>query len=406
MRRSFEIIGIGEGLAPLFACSLLAHRGMSCLWVDTAPPGSTSTLPDDTPLVLTEAFYDGILKPVTGGFGRLAARRWAVEHGIYLLGVASGNRMPPEGTYTPGACSAKSRATVSMPRLARCLARPEWYLRWLACRKLMASRGRGHTRAPGMSGRRPVTPDVGLMPQGALCSVDLGTARNALKEILTASGGRMLRCPGARTLSDGTRALGVETGDFSVKGSWLLDEQALGCGKGSCFHLYGRCRVPMAAPLEHAACISIASCTHGILGPIMAKLRSEGMGCSLHVHARVSAETGLVSLTETVSWAQAAVARTVMDFLGMPGLMRGAFEATDPTGPDGIRPWFRYSGDFRPPIFRVQRFVRPLGNVFAMDRDLYADLGDDGEFFWGICAANAILKCAGRRDLFVASGNG
>ncbi len=64
MKGTYDVIGAGEGIAGLFASVLLAARGLSCLWVDASPQRPGTTLPEDTPLLLTEAFYQEILVPV------------------------------------------------------------------------------------------------------------------------------------------------------------------------------------------------------------------------------------------------------------------------------------------------------------------------------------------------------
>jgi hypothetical protein len=60
------------------------------------------------------------------------------------------------------------------------------------------------------------------------------------------------------------------------------------------------------------------------------------------------------------------------------------FEAVNPLQGGTVRPWFRFSDDVHPPsLFGARRYISPLERMYALDRDKYACLGDDGDFFWG-----------------------
>jgi len=87
----------------------------------------------------------------------------------------------------------------------------------------------------------------------------------------------------------------------------------------------------------------------------------------------------------------------LMPFLSVP---LQSFEVVNPMGNDMIRPWFRFSEDVNPPsLFHWRRYITPIERIYACDRDKYACLGNEGDFFRGVCIANAMLKEMGRSDL-------
>jgi hypothetical protein len=137
--------------------------------------------------------------------------------------------------------------------------------------------------------------------------------------------------------------------------------------------------------------------------PIIAKVSRNPHSPKISIQTRVVVEQGLTSFTETVSWASGMVSKglsRLMPFLSGP---LQAFETVNPMGDDGIRPWFRFSLDVKPPsLFGWRRYICPLERTYACDRDKYACLGNEGELFWGICIANAVVKEFGRSDLVVA----
>ena len=103
---------------------------------------------------------------------------------------------------------------------------------------------------------------------------------------------------------------------------------------------------------------------------------------------------------EIFSWASGMVFKLLNRiFSSIEGTIQ-SFEAVNPISNNTIRPYFRFSETVQAPsLFTRRRYINPQERLYACDRDKYSCLGADGEFFWGVCIANAILRDLGRSDL-------
>ena len=103
---------------------------------------------------------------------------------------------------------------------------------------------------------------------------------------------------------------------------------------------------------------------------------------------------------EIFSWASGMVFKLLNRILSSIEGTIQSFEAVNPISNNTIRPYFRFSETVQTPsLFTRRRYINPQERLYACDRDKYSCLGADGEFFWGVCIANAILRDLGRSDL-------
>jgi hypothetical protein len=134
--------------------------------------------------------------------------------------------------------------------------------------------------------------------------------------------------------------------------------------------------------------------------PILLKVNRNPHNPTLTVQTKITLEPGLSSLTEIISWASGMITKRlsqIMPFLSVP---LQSLEVVNPLLHESIRPWFHFSENVRPPsLFGWRRYINPIERIYACDRDKYACLGNEGDFFWGICIANAVLKKFGRSEL-------
>jgi hypothetical protein len=205
----------------------------------------------------------------------------------------------------------------------------------------------------------------------------------------------------------GRDVVGFRLDDSVHAGERYLAEDTAGEGErhDRGFHLYGQCRLaPNMKPFDNEELLVVAPPPE-LEYPIAVKTAREADAPAVSIYTRVISDPGLTSSTETVSWASGMVVKRLSRVLPSLAQALQTFETVDPLEGRGVRPWFGFTRDIHAPsLFGVKRYIRPLKKLFAIDRDKYACLGDDGEFFWGICIANAILKDLGRSDLFTSTG--
>jgi len=406
VKRHFDVIGSGEGLAGLFACSLLASRKLRCLWVDTTPKTPGRALWPDTPLLLTDAFLQGILAPVCSRVDPRMMARLDVQRRITirLVDAPDGPQAFPTGQgVMPLASRSLCERYLSLLRTS--LVRPGRYLRclgrsadpepWeLALASVLGGTGAGrvarwraHAAAMGMS------------------AVAAGTVRDVLRAWMATNRSECALSTDAQILMHGRDVVGFRLEDSVHAGQRYLAEDMPAERNDRGFHLYGQCRLaPGMKPFDDGELL-IVSPPPELDCPIAVKTTRDPDTPAVSICTRVIPDPGLTSCTETVSWASGMVVKRLSRVLPSLAQALQTFEVVDPLEEGAVRPWFRFTRNIHAPsLFGVRRYIRPLEKLFAIDRDKYACLGDDGDFFWGICIANAILKDLGRSDLFTSTG--
>jgi hypothetical protein len=406
VKKHYDVIGSGEGLAGLVACSLLSYRKLRCLWVDTTPGTPGRALWPDTPLLLTDVFFQGVLAPVCSRIDPRMVARLNVQRRIpiRLADASDGPRaFPPGQEVMPHASRSLCEHYLSLLRTS--LVRPGRYLRrlgraadhepWeLALASVLGGTGGGrisrwkaHAAAMGMS------------------VVAAGRVRDVLKAWMATNRSECVMSTDAQILMHGRDVVGFRLED-SVHAAQCYLAEDMPCERHDTgFHLYGQCRpAPGMKPLDNEELL-IVTPPPELKYPIAVKADRDSDAPAVSIYTRVISDPGLTSSTETVSWASGMVAKRLSRVLPSLAHALQTFEVVDPLKEGAVRPWFGFARDIHAPsLFGVRRYIRPQEKLFAIDRDKYACLGDDGDFFWGICIANAILKDLGRSDLFTSTG--
>jgi hypothetical protein len=406
VKKSYDVIGLGEGLAGLVACSLLASRKLRCLWVDTTPGTPGRALWPDTPLLLTEAFFQGILVPVFSLMDPHMVARLNVQRRIPVR-LAEDSRGPQ--AFPPG--------QVVMPHASRSLC--EQYLSLLRTSLVLPGRylrrlGRAVDHEPwelalvgvlGCTGAGRVSRWKAHAAAMGMSAVAAGTVRAVLQAWMATNRSECVMSTDAQILVHGRDVVGFRLEDSVHTGQRYLAEDMPQERRDRGFHLYGQCRsAPGMKPFDNEELL-IVTPPPELNCPIAVKTARDPDAPAASIYTRVISDPGLTSSTETVSWASGMVVKRLSRVLPSLAQALQTFEAVDPLQEGAVRPWFRFTRDTHAPsLFGVRRYIRPLEKLFAIDRDKYACLGDDGDFFWGICIANAILKDLGRSDLFASTG--
>lgn len=406
MRQNYDVVGLGEGLAGLFACSLLASRKLRCLWVDTTPGTPGRALWPDTPLLLTEAFFQGILVPVFSLMDSSMVARLNVQRRVPVRLVEDSGgpqAFPPGQEVMPLASRSLCEQYTSLLRSS--LVRPGRYLRCLGKAvdhepwELALADALGSTGAGRVSRWKAHASAMGM------CSVASGAVRDILQAWMARNRSECAMSTDAQILMHGRDVVGFRLDDSIHTGQCYLAETVPGEGNDRGFHLYGQCRLaPGMKPFDREELI-IVSPPPELRYPMTVKTARDPGEPTVSIYTRVISDPGLTSSTETVSWASGMVVKRLSRVLPSLAQALQTFEAVDPLEGGVIRPWFGFALEIHgPSLFGAGRYIRPREKMFAIDRDKYACLGDDGDFFWGICIANAILEDLGRSDHFASTG--
>jgi hypothetical protein len=397
VKKTFDVIGYGEGISGLFVCVLLASKGMKCLWVDTAQQKPGSMLWADTPYILTETFFRELLEPVLSRIDQHMKNSLESEHGhiMQFMGWTDAGQTQCDHSRVQ-----KFKGKY-LHLLKKSLSKPRLYLKEL--RSSAAASGKWED----VIGSALSIPEAGRLAQMkayvstlGMSSIELGKIKAAFIAYLKRSMGEYTEDPGAVLVMSGKEVLGLKLNEGIYKGNYYLTEDAAGQGPCHGFYYYGQCRARLGMIPKGVGDLMVISPPEDLKYPIILKVNRNPHSPTLTIQTKITLEPGLSSLTEIISWASGMIAKRlsqVMPFLSVP---LQALEVVNPLSNETIRPWFHFSEDLRPPsLFGWRHYITPIERIYACDRDKYACLGNEGDFFWGICIANAVLKKAGRSDL-------
>ncbi len=285
--------------------------------------------------------------------------------------------------------------------LKKSLPKPRLYLREL--RSSAVTYGKWE----GVIGSALSTPEAGRMAQMkayvstlGMSAMELGKIKEAFKAYLYRSMGEYREDPSAELVMNKKEVLGLKLNEGIYRGDCYLTEDPPGQGPYHGFYFYGQCKARLGMIPKGVEDLLVISPPEDLKYPIIIKVNRNPHNPTLTVQTKITLEPGLTSFTEIISWASGMITKRlsrIMPFLSGP---LHAFEVVNPLSHETIRPWFRFSEAVNPPsLFHWRRYITPIERIYACDRDKYACLGNEGDFFWGICIANAVLKEAGRSDL-------
>lgn len=391
----YDVIGSGEGTAGLLACALLSRKGLSCLYVDTSP----EYLWPDLLLPMTRSFYQGILCPLVATFSPFLLRSLKFQPLPVRHIVENGNFIPvPEEVDSGSKEKAVSRKYASL--LRRALKRPEWI--WWG----MKGRKPGENtweemccHAFGMACAGRISRLQTLASRHDMHGVGQDELKNVLLEILTKHNGVCLKDPCAEPVTHNGEPLGLKVAGSVCKAArYITDSRMDGLSDG--FHLYGRCEMTdLPEPFRENQFLLLHP-PDELEYPVALCLVPDSDCVTVSFLTRIKSDNQMISLMETFSWGSAMVLKHLSKMFSPIGANIRGFDAVDPVSENAIRPYFSFSSvPNEPSLFDFSRYIKPQEKLFSAAKDKYSWLGADGEIFWGICIANAILRDLGRSDL-------
>ena len=401
MKRTFDVIGSGEGISGLLVCVLLASKGMKCLWVDTAQQKPGSMLWADTPFILTKTFFRNLLEPVLNQIDQHMKNSLEAQQGLSMQFMNSTDALADDGGQIQHDHSRIEKLNSRyLALLRKSLSKPRFYLRELQSSSATSGKWEDVIRS-ALS-----TPEAGRMAQMkayvstlGMNAIELGKIKAAFMAYLQKSMGEYREEPGAELVMNKKEVLGLKLNEGIFKADSYLTEDPPGQGPYHGFYFYGQCRARLGMIPKGLGDLWVISPPEDLKYPILIKVNRNPHNPTLTVQTKITLEPGLTSFTEIISWASGMITKRVsriMPFLSGP---LQSFDVVNPLSYDTIRPWFRFSEDLKPPsLFRWRHYITPIERIYACDRDKYACLGNEGDFFWGICIANTVLKKVGRSD--------
>jgi len=404
MKMDYDLICCGEGITGLITCSLLAEKGIKCLWVDNSPTMNEFDIQSDIPHIITQAFFDDILEPVLSRLGHYLIKSLRVEKGLSIRYIGSEDNIDCEFSrmqfdYNK---ARKCREQYSS-LLIKSLSKPKKYLRELRTDSARVSGWEGCV-GPALSsyeaGRMAHT--KALVSLLGMCSFEFGTIKNLLISYLQRHQGSYLHQPDAMFVDCGDGSFALKLKDRVLTCHCYLTDNPPGQLEHNGFHLFCQCRARLAMIPQGLGDLVLLSTPDELTYPILVKVVRDPENPRISIQTRVNVEHGLNSNTEIISWASGMITKKLSRSMPFLSSMLRTLEIVNPLTNDTIRPWFRFSENIEPPsFFNWKRYISPEKRIFACDRDKFTCLGGDGDFFWGICIANAVLKELGRSDIIV-----
>jgi hypothetical protein len=402
VKRDYDVIGSGEGICGLFACAILASKGLTCLWVDNAPHLSGTELCAGMPLLMSTSFVKVLLGPILSRMDPHMMKALEPEFGLVMQLMDSNEVIVrPPGNSSKASTRAQKFNSKYFKLLRKSALKPKHYL------KELQSQAKAFEPWEDIVGSTLSSPQAGRLAQLraysstlGMSAVEHGKIKAALIEYVRRSKGDYLQNHCAALIVRDKEVLGMQLDENTCKGACYITEDPPGQKPYNGFYLYGQCRARLGMFPKGLGDLMVVSPPHDLKYPILLKVSRNMESPRVTVQTKVNLEPGLTSFTEIISWASGMVTKSlsrIMPYLSGP---LHTLEVVNPMDNDTIRPWFRFSEDIKPPsLFRWRSYITPIERIYACDRDKYACLGNEGDFFWGICIANAILKDVGRSDL-------
>ena len=404
MKRTYDVIGSGEGITGLLSCALLASKGLKCLFIETSPQSPGAMLWPDTPMLVTESFFQKVMEPTLRSLEPLISRSLNSRH-VQLkqwIDTEESLAIDPDKSYASRTRDGGSVCEEYIALILKSMTKPHHL--WRELRRIRPE-GREWQidlmSGLSMEGTSRVSYLHSLASKLGVCAVDYGRIKAVLGSHLTRENGDYLKDSNVEFLFSGGETLGLEMNGTVYKAQHYLTEDLPGSGLSDGFFLYGRCEVKgneAASRLDDRLLVVLP---HEDLDfPVILRALPGTPRTKVIIFTRIRTDNNLISLMEIFSWASGMVFKLLNRILSSIEGTIQSFEAVNPISNNTIRPYFRFSETVQAPsLFTRRRYINPQERLYACDRDKYSCLGADGEFFWGVCIANAILRDLGRSDL-------
>jgi hypothetical protein len=231
--------------------------------------------------------------------------------------------------------------------------------------------------------------------------IDFGRMKEILGSHLSGRDGDYLKDSNVEFITSGGETLGLDMNGTVFKAHHYLTEDPPGSSSCDGFLLYGRCEVKGKGVAPWMEDQIVVILPHEDLNyPVVLTMLKGIPRAKMMIFTKITTDNNLISLTEIFSWASGMVFKLISRIFSSVEVSIQGFETVNPITNNAIRPYFRFSETIKAPsLFSRRRYINPQERMYVCDRDKYSYLGADGEFFWGVCIANAILRDLRRSDL-------
>jgi hypothetical protein len=405
MKSYYDVVGAGEGISGLLACVLLANKGFSCLWADTAPEAQTDSLGHGIPLLVTRDFWDNEIRPLLQSVDStmpVSLRPRAVER---LQAVIPGKRFDVGPGLVNGSLSAQIQqksAAKYLQLLGKSMTRPGVLLR-ASSRPMPAAEPwqREQVGALCRTGKPGYLSYLRWMASlSGMYAMDYTLVKEVMASYLKHNRGESVRVDRAEAVRENVNAAGLSFGSTQVRSRYCLSESAPDHASAEGFVFYGSCIIDERVIPVGMGDMLVVSPPEDMRYPLVLLLdRGEGTAV-LSVTTKVPVEGMLASRTEVLSWASGMVYKRIREVVPYLERHLKSFEVVDPFEGDSTRPWFGYADEVKVPWYVTgKRYMKQSDRIFTCNAMQYGWLDTEGEVLWGICMANAILDDLNRSDL-------
>lgn len=403
MRKTYDIIGCGDGLSGLVACALLAGKGFSCLWADTSADRETGPVQYNIPALVTKGFWDQGLKLILGSLDTSIIEELGPRRIQLMQSILPGKRVDirPEDKYRDLALPKKlQRRYLSV--LGKSMARPMSLARapfglvpqMESWEKLFLL---GLSRTGSINYITYLRYMASLVGMYAL---DYQKLKDVLGSYLNSTNGDCMCCGSADHIYQGKAVKGISIDDTELASRYYLTEKVSSHTPPDGFMFFGKCELDNQVMPVGMGDLLVVSPGSDMEYPIMLSVERGEKTAMVSIVTRVRVDSTLSSLLEQFSWASGMIMKRLKQIIPfMDGFLMN-FDAVDPFVQSTIRPWFAFHDHIRAPWhFTGRHYIKIQDKVYMCDRMKYAWLDVEGELLWGICLANAILKDLNRSDL-------
>ncbi|HDP26124.1 MAG TPA: hypothetical protein ENN34_11870 [Deltaproteobacteria bacterium] len=404
MKRSYDVIGSGEGISGLLACLLLAGKGFSCLWVDRSRTSGGMSDKHGIALPVSTAFYANVIRQILGSVGPLLADTLRPTPIPLVQSILPGTRVDVgRKGFSRGQSALIGLTDTYLQTLLKGMLKPR---RVLGCAGRSAhgmepweeNMARGLSRVGSLNRSSYLRYVCSLSGMGVL---DYGAAKDVLISYLDHVRGECVSSPEVEVVCDDREVAGIRVGDATLQARYYLCEEDPFSRDSDGFLLYGKILVQEEVlPVGMGDLLAISPPVE-LAHPLLLSVTRQHPRALLSVRTKIPRETTLTSLTEASSWAAGMVLKRLREIIPFFDRFTEHVEFLPVVTKQEILPWFRYTEREHPPsLFAQRRYINPREKLYLCDRMKCASLDGEGELFWGVCTANAVLRDLNRSDLY------
>ncbi|HHO75810.1 MAG TPA: hypothetical protein ENN05_05220 [Deltaproteobacteria bacterium] len=403
MKKTFDIIGTGEGLSGLVACALLAGKGFACLWIDTSNREESGLVQKNIPSLITTGFWEQGLRQILGSLDTSIIETLRPNKIQLMQSIMPGKRVTiqPQDQYEDLVLPKKIQRRY-LGVIGRSMTRPmslahapwgfipaiePWERQFIS----------GLSRAGDVSYITYLRYMASLM---GMYKLDYQQIKDVLGSYLHIAKGEYV-CNGKADLIYNKKEIkGVSVNGSTITSRYYMTEEPGLSYTPDGFIFYGRCKLESEVIPVGMGDLLVLSPGCDMDYPLVLSVERGHQTSVVSVVTKVKADNGLTSLLEKFSWASGMIMKRLREVIPFMDEFLVSFDAMDPFENNAIRPWFSFNENVRTPwIFPVKRYIKVVDRVYTCDRMKFARLDIEGEFLWGICLANEILKELNRSDL-------